>query len=196
MSEWTQIARNIEGVGINWSGGIVGSGYLSRGYSSGESYAPGIDTFTNTSPAPYTGIGYEYNVGVDSVGPSGEYKFKRVHTLSNGQVIWDLAGNVWEFNSDNCQPGNGAGYWYNSQSSEWIEWNNLNLSDYEKSAAGPNGNYTSAENMGRYWDCRISGGVPIRGGHWYLGTNSGIYALPLVNGPSLANANVGFRCIK
>jgi formylglycine-generating enzyme required for sulfatase activity len=34
----------------------------------------------------------------------------------------------------------------------------------------------------------------IRGGHWYDGANSGVFALNMDNAPSDSFGNIGFRC--
>lgn len=188
-NEWTLLARNIESVPSNWSGGVVGSGTLSWGYSAGS----GGGTFTNTEVAPNTGDGYEYNIGANTVGPSGDHNFKRVFYLSNGQVIWDLAGNVTEWTSDICQMGSGANYWQNSG---WFDWNNSNLSDYEKGAAGPIGNYTAVNGVGRYWGCDANGNALRRGGQWWNGAYAGIFGLYMDYLTVSIEPHIGFRCVR
>jgi hypothetical protein len=76
--EWMTIARNIELVPENWSGGIVGSGYLFKGNHLFDDIHLGLkDGFTDM-----TGVS------------------KRTFTLSNGEVVWDLSGNATEILSD------------------------------------------------------------------------------------------------
>ncbi|MFA6374095.1 MAG: hypothetical protein WCX24_00790, partial [Candidatus Paceibacterota bacterium] len=74
-AEWMALARDIESVGTNWTGGSVGSGILKRG-----------------------------NVGITDAGSydgadpdTGIADTKAQLTLSNGQTIWHLSGNVWEW---------------------------------------------------------------------------------------------------
>jgi formylglycine-generating enzyme required for sulfatase activity len=190
-AEWTAIARNIEGIASNWSGGSVGSGVMSRGYSA---YSGDGDGFTNTQVASTTGTGYEYNTAANTSGPSGDFKFKRTHNLSNGQVVWDLAGNAWEWNNNTCTQGSGTGNWYSTSS--YIEWSDSNLADYELGIAGPNPLYTSVQNIGIYTGCVASGNGLLRGGHWSYGLYSGLFTAYLRDLPSDTGIYVGFRCAK
>lgn len=80
--EWMAIARNIENVPSNWTGGGVGAGAI---YSGHNDNAPAY-----ALPASADSDGYNSTV---NVAPSNQ---RRTHTLTNGQVIWDVAGNVWE----------------------------------------------------------------------------------------------------
>ncbi|MDD4409657.1 MAG: prepilin-type N-terminal cleavage/methylation domain-containing protein [Candidatus Pacebacteria bacterium] len=191
-AEWTALARHIANQSSNWSTGIVGNGVLSRGYSASTTYAS--DGFQDTAPAPTTGTENDiYNIGVNMVGPSGAFDLKRIHNLANGGVIWDLSGNTWEWNSDICVQGSGAGNWYNSA---WIEWSDSNLSDYELGSAGPNPLYTSTQNVGRYYGCAANGNGFLRGGSWIDGLTSGLLASYLRHMPSESYNNVSFRCAK
>jgi formylglycine-generating enzyme required for sulfatase activity len=113
--------------------------------------------------------------------------------LANGNVIWDLSGNVWEWTNNTCTQGTGTGNWYNSA---WIEWTDSNLSDYEKATAGPAGSYTGSNGVGRYLGCSTVGNAFIRGGAWDGDSYAGAFALGLVYSPSIADATVGFRCAR
>jgi formylglycine-generating enzyme required for sulfatase activity len=193
-AEWTSIARNIESVNSNWSEGSVGSGYLSRGFSASTTEAPGIDTYTNTAPAPYTGDEYLYNTGANQVGSVPiSHVYKRTSMLSNGQAIWDIAGNVWEWTSSTCSQGSGDGYWYPST---WIEWSDANLADYEKPFFGPSSNYTSSSGVGKYYGCNVTGNAVARGGYWNNGINSGVFSFNLNRSVSIEIPYIGFRCIR
>lgn len=184
-AQWTALARNIEGVSSNWSNGAVGNGVLARGWAAYTSYG---DSWTNSGVASSTGPSCLYNTGANACGSTGTHLYKRTHTLSNGETIWDLSGNVWEWNSDTCSQTN----WYNNGA--WIEWDNSNLSDYEKPNAGPSGAFTSSHGAGRYYGCTKNGNGFVRGGGWGTGAYAGVFALSLYNGPTNSPASFGFRC--
>jgi hypothetical protein len=179
--ETQTINRNIEAQASNWTGGSVGSGGLWRGHSDGS---PGNTLASSTDSDPYYGTG--------NSSPSIE---KRTFTLSNGNVIWDWSGNVWEWLNGTCTPGSGSGKWYNSGA--WIQWSDSNLNDYERSTLGPsNSSYTSSQNMGRYVGCTASGNAIRFGGQYDDGESAGCYGLVLVNLPSDTGGGIGFRCCK
>lgn len=100
--QWQTIARNIAGVGTNWSSGKVANGELNRGIS--ERSIPFVDTIAlyNTIENGEFKIDPAWNAlpadGADSLAPwtSG----RRSHQLSNGNIIWDFSGNVSEWVSD------------------------------------------------------------------------------------------------
>lgn len=87
-AEWMTIAQNVLSVASNWSGGAVGNGYIYRGNSDGGTNYP-LPASANDSD------GY-YETGNNS--GSGPQQ-KRTLTLSNGEIIWDFAGNAWEWTS-------------------------------------------------------------------------------------------------
>ncbi|MDP1706599.1 MAG: hypothetical protein Q8L36_02155, partial [bacterium] len=79
--EYMTIARNVEQVAGNWST-AVGSGYLYSGHND------------NTPATALTSSQDDANYYYGTSNASGNQR--RVLTLSNGQSIWDLAGNAWE----------------------------------------------------------------------------------------------------
>jgi len=87
-AQWQTIARNIEQVGANWSGGQPGAGQLNRGHS-------------DLSPPFALPAGLSDSLGCFGTGEEcskTEWNLqKRTHLLSNGEVIWDFAGNVSEW---------------------------------------------------------------------------------------------------
>ena len=97
-AEWLTIAQNVLSVPSNWSGGAVGSGYIYKGHCDN---AP-IAGLPLTEASTDDGNGY-YLTGNTS--PSNQ---RRTLTLTNGEVIWDIAGNVNEWTSGQTtgnQPG-------------------------------------------------------------------------------------------
>ncbi len=186
--EWMTLARNIESLGVNWSSGTVGSGTINRGWSANTT----PDTFQNTGVASSTGDNCVYNTDADTCGATGDFKLKRTHTLSNGEEIWDLSGNVWEY-IDWTVKTNKAGAQQN-----WIELNEQDSTDtmpsytyrsFDRSLTGP------TNGIGRYYPFdNDSGGAALRGGSWNLGTSVGIYSLYLKNNPTDGGGSIGFRC--
>lgn len=137
----------------------------------------------------YYGTGQTWSATGYSAGAANKSQL-RTAVLSNGQVIWDFAGNVWEWNDWLC----GTSEWYNSAA--WIDWTNANLTGYLKYAAGPSGSLTSANGAGQYYGCSANGNAPIRGGNWADTTFGGPFALNLSNAPSFVHTSLGFRCAK
>lgn len=91
-SQWQTVARNITTVDKNWSSGRAYTGLLNTGLyeekqSAEASFSAGRDD--------------EACLGSRESCNSGTWaRNKRTHTLSNGEVIWDLAGNVPEIVKD------------------------------------------------------------------------------------------------
>ncbi|MFA5080589.1 MAG: SUMF1/EgtB/PvdO family nonheme iron enzyme, partial [Candidatus Paceibacterota bacterium] len=173
-AEWTLLARSIESVPANWTGGSVGSGILKRGN------VGIVDAGSYNGADPDTGISNNLAELV----------------LSNGQSIWHLSGNVWEWNNDICTTvdGDGNGDWYNSGA--WVEWNDSHLADYEKTVSGPLGNFTSTNGVGRYYGCTTNGNAVRRGGRWSDGTFVGVFAVTLDVLSATSSTSLGFRCAR
>lgn len=79
ISEWVTLARNIEMQDENWTGWSVWNGYI-KWWNNGSN----INGFN---------AGGILNTGSNTTSTQDEL---RQLTLSNGEVIWDFVGNVWE----------------------------------------------------------------------------------------------------
>ena len=89
--EWQALARNIESVGSNWSGGQVGSGQgLSVGYDTSSSFIAASKDDDKACESTVT----------DECNSTTWHTNRRTFALSNGEMIWDVAGNVWEWVKD------------------------------------------------------------------------------------------------
>jgi len=173
--EFLTIAQNVLTVPSNWSNGTVGSGYIPRGNSDSGA--------AMDATSDLTGIN------------------KRTLTLTNGEVIWDLAGNVWEWTSGTVQsptvqPGiTGTG-------ANWREWPNVtnpgtmspNPSAAATGIAGASG-WNSGNGIGLIYSNTEETGLRgfLRGGLWNFGSFAGVLTLSLNNSPGDAAANIGFR---
>ncbi|MDD4151945.1 MAG: hypothetical protein PHR68_04990, partial [Candidatus Gracilibacteria bacterium] len=89
-NEWMTIARNIEANSQNWANGIVGS-LVSAG---GGLYRGNVNLNDSASCGSNTVLDGDTG-GTNCDNGSG--RNKRMHKLSNGNDIWDIAGNVGEY---------------------------------------------------------------------------------------------------
>ena len=183
-NEWMTVARNIENVGANWSGNNVGSGALNRGHTDSvplNSLAANTD---DTAACDGTGQSCSNTVWNDQ---------RRTHFLSTGEVIWDFAGNVWEWVDWNIATNDKA-----SAQGAWIEVSAaVPTSSMPKASFYPeNEVFNSTQNIGRYYPgASGGGGAAFRGAGWSHGTNAGIYALYLAAPSTNTAADLGFRCV-
>jgi hypothetical protein len=189
--EWMTIAHNIENVAANWSNAAVGDGHLSRGHSD------------NSPDEPCDALLENVHTNCSTLGAT--WNQRRTNTLSNGEVIWDFSGNVFniiDWNIDTTKKAyihaDGAPL------AAWRDWTALHADPRNTSESDPmptwtwsasNPNLTSAENIGRYHAGAVFvGGAARRGGAWLNGTDAGIFSLVL-NATSGSTINdMGFRC--
>ena len=107
-NEWQTLARNIEQEDSNWSQGHETLGSLSQGHSfQGKHY------HDKDNSLPASGDDNEPCKGLLPVSQSepcdaSHWRLdKRTHTLLSGEVIWDMAGNVWEWMKEDGQASYG-----------------------------------------------------------------------------------------
>ncbi len=183
-NEWLTIAQNTMSVGSNWLAGTVGNSTgMYRGHTDN---APSSSLAASTDNDGYSGTGQT----------TGEQR--RTLTLNNGEVIWDFAGNVWEWTSGTTE---GAGNQPGAAGYGWRNWNSLasagNLSPNPfPSYANPDANaWTSTQNIGQIYSSSTEGGLRafLRGGYWNNGSYAGVFALLLNNSPSSTYSDIGFR---
>jgi hypothetical protein len=186
--EWMAIARNIEGTASNWSNGSVGSGSLSVGH-------------TNSSTGTYKACnGLLNNVAANDCTVAGTNpNYKRTHTLSNGQIVWDIPGNVWEWVDWTMAPGLASSPSCTGGTS-WIELSTV-LGDcgvaFQSKEYLPALTYAglmSGYGLGQFH--KGANGAVIRGGEWYDDlTEPGIYAINNNWAPNSTIIEIGFRCV-
>jgi len=182
-SEWLSIAQNVMSVGSNWSGGTVGSGSMYRGHTDSTPF--------NTLAASTDNDGYS------GTGQTAAEQ-RRTLTLTNGEVIWDLAGNVWEWTDNTTE---GAGNQPGASGYAWRNWNALSVQGNLSPNPSPSyanplaAGWTSSQNIGQVYSSASETAVRgfFRGGTWYDGDSAGVFALYLGDAPSSMNTRIGFR---
>lgn len=184
-AEWMTLAQNVLAVPENWSEGNVGDGFI---YSGHNDNAP-----ANALPASEDDDGYS-----DTGQASGNQK--RTLKLTNGETIWDLSGNVWEFTSESIT-GNQPGILGESSfsSKEWsaittkgsVTTDPTPLSTWISGAK----DWTILNGIGRLYSNNTEPSTRsfIRGGYWYNGANAGVLYLAFSYSPTGEHSYVGFR---
>ena len=181
-NEWMTIARNIENVPSNWSGGTVGSGALNRGHTDNSPGSALAANVSDSSACDGTGQTCSDVVWADQ---------RRTHYLSTGEAIWDFAGNVWDWTDWNVVTDKA------SPQAAWIEINAATPTTAmpQQSFYPTNSAFNATQGTGRYYPgTNGSGGAALRGGTWPAGAEAGVFSLYLLHAPSYANASFGFRC--
>jgi hypothetical protein len=173
--EWQTVARNIEATNSNWSGGSVGQGSIPMGHSD---FSP-----NHALPATDSSTGYTDTLNNAANG----WKQRRTHWLSNGEIVWDLSGNVWE-------------WVYEDKETLGIDHSNFErqemptLKSRNRLLFGPVNSFGKAQNMGLLWPGPNE--AVGRGSSWGFDTSSGIFGASVGNNfPNSENISTGFRCV-
>ena len=188
-AEWLTIAQNVLSVPSNWNGGVVGTSYIYSGHNDNVPATALVADASDTNN--YSGTG--------QTSPSNQ---RRTLTLTNGEVIWDLAGNLWEWTSGQTngstaqQPGIAtAGY-------AWREWNaatttgTLPVNPFPAFGTPAASAWDATTNgIGRLYsssdDTALHGF--LRGGDWYSYDFAGVLTFDSSFGPGIMYSSVGFR---
>lgn len=190
----------------------MGNGVLNRGHSDNvaNDATVTINSWSFTSPGSLpnsvSDANYYFATGNSSttawnnwqgVTPTTGAEQKRTHTLSNGVVTWDMAGNVWQWVSGNnaaTRTGDDMGVSDTVRGwAAWKEYNDAGLMESDKLLFSSAGNYISSQNAGKIYGA--SGGAVLRGGYWYGTSNDGLFSADLQREPSFTYSGIGFRCV-
>lgn len=181
--EWMAIARDAETQGANWTGGSVGSGCFYRGNSAETTVGDG----TNLGDS----CGYDA-VPEPDFGSARDRRAR--HVLSNGQEVYDMAGNVkeivdWDRDTAGFQVG---GLTANCFPNELSVASCTGLVDADFNTA--NGSYTRTQGVGYFGNGAV-GNVTLRGNYWYNTVSTGIFYIDFVYNMTTTDNGIGFRCV-
>lgn len=169
-AEWMVLAKDIEDQPANWDNNTPGTGCLFRGNNG-----------TNDSCG--------YGAGSTETGTGRNVKAR--HVLSNGQQIWDVAGNVWEFIDWTLGGPNDKGP--TTCNFSWTSLPMVNCPDLLPDQYMSQ--FASANGMGNIYGANPTSGATIRGGDYYDNANAGVFAIWLDLTSTEVGGNIGFRCV-
>ncbi len=220
-NEWMAVARNIEEQATNWSTWLVWSWFIFMWHTDGSpAYTITwstddaqwyVNTWDSASNPWDSAFGSHFSSNVEQA-----YKWqKRTLTLSNWNVIWDLAWNSMEHvnksNTLDWSNFNDWNYWISN--SCWVAgfnsynpWQTIGSASvwvcnyqnwYSYSKVGPKTPNLNEDN----WIWRIGSNtnpnvIFIRGGLLDHGARAGIYAFFMGWNASSSHYALGFRCAK
>ncbi len=168
-NEWQTIAWNVQNVSSNWSSGTVGTGYI---YSGHNDNAPANALIADSNDS--NGYAGETNTGGNQ---------KRTLILSNSSVVWDMAGNVWQWTNDTItganEPTGATPGWNWREYTAITTWGSLT-----QAKAGPlNSSWNSSNGIGQIYSDGTASNATIygflRGGLWDSGGDAGVDTLIL-----------------
>lgn len=197
-AEWMTIAADVLSVKYNWSSGEVGTGYTYSGHNDNE---PSSALTASDDDAD----------GFAGTGNSGESNQKRTLILKSGDVIWDLAGNVFEWTS-HAQSMSNVGVPGDSNPAffAWREWTlsslslgNLPTGSRPSALASSPGlaavtSWESAQGIGEIYANRldVANRAFRRSGSWSSAEYAGVLSLFLSAGPTSSSSFTGFRVVQ
>ncbi len=222
-AEWMTIARNVEQVSANWCN-PDGTACGAAPGTPGKILANGHN---NAQPNSALVASADDSQACFGTTPDGSKicghanSQKRTLQLSNGQVIWDFAGNVWQWvggtvrRKDEPQSqtnGKLDSGWLSSEFAPGsaslgvldsvIINNGRGLSMGYDSFRPSNPNWNSSNGVGRIFHFSAAADQTstiygfIRGGQWNHGAVDGAFSVHLTPVPSKTNLeDVGFRCV-
>ena len=204
-SEWMTIARNVAEVPANWcdkDGTNCGNppGTLGKILANGHN-----DLFPNKALPAGTDDQPCFGTTADESGKCGSKSSqKRTLILNNGEIIWDFAGNVWQWvdvvvlrNNEphTSAPARGLGW------SLWL-WSEFSAVPFDEDYSPSNPNWDSSNGVGRIFHYNLIGDTDatvytfIRGGNWRHGADSGVFTVHMQPFPGKPNIDdIGFRCV-
>jgi len=195
-AEWMTVAQNVLSVAANWSSGVVGQGYI---FSGNNDTNPGTfqDASDNDSNGYYGTGNFAGDASITCSIPGNSQR--RTLYLTNGEVIWDFAGNLMEWTAGQMigsQPGVlSGGYAYR-------EWNALPvtgsfvINPYPSGTGIPGAStWTAANGIGNIYSSADETGLKfmMRGGAVNFCGNAGVLYLDTHLGHNDAWGNLGYR---
>lgn len=204
-AEWMTIAQNVTSVKSNWSNNSVGGGYIFSGHNDG-------------SPANALTANIDDNEGYQGTGNSSTdttitnsmvgASQRRTLKLTNGEVIWDFAGNLFEWTSGktNGTSAQQPGVTGNNFGS-LIDWDYIDVygsleidpNPYESSSSlFPIGMWYSTQGIGQLFSSTTDTALRgiIRGGGYSNNIHAGVYGIDFQYAPSFIDQDLGFRVVK
>ena len=202
-NEWMTIARNVEEIPANWCS-QNGTNCGNTPGTAGKILANGHND-SNPNYALPEGSDSEPCFGTTTDGSNvcgGKTSQKRTLTLSNGNIIWDFAGNVWQWVDAMIQrkdqprtiiPGLGNDGW---------TWGEFQTVPYSNDFDPSNPNWSAKQGVGRIFhfnslrDTDTTLYTYIRAGNWRHGYDSGAFTIHMQPVPGKTGIDdVGFRCV-
>jgi hypothetical protein len=201
--EWMTIAKSVSKVSTNWCN-KDGTDCSNTPGTPGKILANGHNDTVPNKALP-AGSDSEPCFGTTSDGSNicgSKGSQKRTLTLENGEIIWDFAGNVWQWvdgviarkdEPRSLIPNLGGNAWV------WAEFQTVPQND---SYSPINPNWNSKNGVGRIFHYNSLGDSDstlytyIRGGNWRHGADSGAFTIHMQPVPGKTNIDdIGFRCV-